>query len=121
MLTDTVTNRKLNFKDGLFWTITILVILTNVLFPFASVFEIFQISFTDIEREYHWGADPFPWYNETKMTYLTYTGSWTILFLTTLFFQIYYAVKDNKTKELDSGLLYILFFVAMLVANGPMD
>lgn len=121
MLTDTVTNRKLNFKDGLFWTIAILVILTNVLFSFASVFEIFQISFTDMEKEYHWGADPFPWYYETKMTYLTYIGSWTILFLVTLFFQIYFAVKDNKMKELYSGLLFILLFVAMLVTNGPID
>lgn len=121
MLTDTVTNRKLNFKDGLFWTIAILVILTNVVFSFASLLEVYQISFTNIEKEYHWGADPFPWYYESKTTYLTYTGLWTILFLTTLFFQIYFAIKDNKTKELYSGLLYVLFFVAMLVANGPMD
>jgi hypothetical protein len=121
MLTDTVINRKLNFKDGLFWTIAILVILTNVLFSFGSAFEIYQISFTEIEKEYHWGADPFPWYYENKMTYLTYTGSWTVVFLTILFFQVYYAIKNNKTKELYSGLLYILFFVAMLVVNGPMD
>lgn len=120
METDTVTNRKLNIKDGLFWTIAILVILTNMLFSFASVFEIYQISFTDIEKEYHWGADSFPWYYENKMTYLTYTGFWTVLFLTILFFQVYYAIKDNKSKELYSGLFYILFFAAMLVVNGPM-
>ncbi|RCU42362.1 hypothetical protein DQ356_10595 [Chryseobacterium lacus] len=121
MLTDTVTNRKLNLKDGLFWTIAILVILTNMLFSLASVFEIYQISFTDIEKEYHWGAEPFPWYYENKMTYLTYTGSWTILFLTTLFFQVYFALKDNKTKELYSGLLFILLFATMLIVNGPID
>lgn len=121
MPTDTVTNRKLNFKDGFFWTIAILVILINALFSFASVFEIYQISFTGIEKEYHWGADPFPWYYENKMTYLTYTSAWRILFLTTLFFQIYFAVKDNKPKELYSALFFILFFVVMLIANVSID
>lgn len=116
-----MTNRKLNFKDGLFWTIAILVIMVNMLFSYASVSEIYQISFTDIEKEYHWSAEPFPWYYEDKMTYLTYIGSWTILFLTTLFFQVYFAFKDNKTKELYSGLLFIILFVAMLITNGSID
>jgi uncharacterized BrkB/YihY/UPF0761 family membrane protein len=121
MLTDTVTNKKLNFKDGLFWTIAILFILTNLIFSVVSIIEIYQVSFTSVEKEYCWGAEPFPWYYESKMTYLTYIGSWTILFLTVLFFQIYYAFKDNKTKELYSGLLYILLIVTMLIINGPSD
>jgi uncharacterized BrkB/YihY/UPF0761 family membrane protein len=115
--TGTVVTKKLNLKDGFFWTIATLVILANVLFSLASIFEICQISFTDIEKEYHWGAAPFPWYYKSKMTYLTYIGSWTVLFLMILFFQIYYTIKDHKTKELYSGLLCILVFVTMLVCS----
>ncbi len=121
MLTDTMTSKKLNFKDGLFWTVALLVLLTNLLFSFILTLEIYQVSFSDIRKEYYWGADAFPWYYKNKQTCLIYIGSWTILFVTTLFFQVYFAFKDNKTKELYSGLLFILFFVAMLVVSGPMD
>ena len=111
----------MNFKSGIFWTIAIVAILTNLLFSVVSITEIYQLYFTDIAKEYHWGAEPFPWYYQDKRTYLTYVSSWTVLFLAILLFQIYYAVKDNKTKELYSGLLYILFFVVMQIANGQVE
>ena len=112
-----MTTKRPNFKNGLFWTIAILTTLANLLFSLASVFELYQISFTHLEKEYHWGADPFPWYYATKNTYLTYIGTWTVLLLTILFFQIYYIIKDNKVKELYAGLLFVLGFVAMLITN----
>lgn len=111
----------MSFKNGLFWIIASIVTAFNLLFCFISLIEIYQVSFTSKEKEYHWGAEPFPWYYETKMTYLTYTGSWAVLFLSILFFQIFYLLKRNKTREMYSGLLFILLFAIMLVVNGPMN
>jgi len=108
-------------KNGLFWTIAILIILTNLLLTSLFLFEIFSLLLTDIGKEYHWGAEPFPWYYKTQTTYLTYSGIWTTSFITILIFQIRYLLKNNKTRELYFGLIFVLLISTMFIVNVLID
>lgn len=114
-------NRVLNLKETLFWAIAIIFILANLFFSLISLIEIYEVGFTELEKHYHWNAEPFPWYYESKNIYLAYISCWTTIFLIILFFQIYYLIKDNKYKELISAFAFFLVFIIMLIANGPMN
>jgi hypothetical protein len=108
----------MNVKNIFFWTIAGILILVNGFFIAISLFEIYQITFTDMGNEYQWGAETSPWYFATKNTYTTYIGVRTIPFLAILFFQINYLIKGFKTKELYSTLAFVFLFVVMLlIAN----
>ena len=113
-----MTFKNSTLVNEFFWQIAIWGMLGNSFFLVISLYELYQIVFTTAEKLYPWGADSFPWYYETKMTYLIYNGFWTVLFLVILFFQIYFAFKKNKRRELYSGLIGVMLFVTMLIANG---